>query len=265
MPEFVTSQFSLVAIGLAVVAIAVVLLLIWVLSIDRRTRSVADSLEVERRKVAEMQMVIGRRNAAARSQGSAQARPQGQGVPPQDRQCRQGQGVSASGQAARQPQGRPVRSAEQGGAVQRAPHQTAQVQVGQGQPRADTSRAAAPQAASARSSQSGERMRGASRDGRRVEASQSGVVSRRDAVSRQVRPEVRAQTARSSQSSGRVAAQQPAARGVQRTEARDARQQVARGDQGASRQAARESGRTAPAARESNRPAQSSSRGKHAR
>ena len=66
------SPFALVGIGLAVLAVAIVLLVAWVVAIDRRTRGVVDGLEVERRKVAEMQVIV--------SQGVARGggpRPQG--------------------------------------------------------------------------------------------------------------------------------------------------------------------------------------------
>lgn len=76
MFEFLSSPFGLVAVGLAVLAVAVLALCLWITTLDRRMRGMADGLEAERRKVAEMQMVIGRRNNAARSYGRPRA-PQG--------------------------------------------------------------------------------------------------------------------------------------------------------------------------------------------
>jgi len=67
--EFLSSPFGLVAVGLGVLAVAVLALCLWITTLDRRMRGMADGLEAERRKVAEMQMVIGRRNNAARSYG----------------------------------------------------------------------------------------------------------------------------------------------------------------------------------------------------
>ena len=69
MFEFLSSPFGLVAVGLGVLAVAVLALCLWITTLDRRMRGMADGLEAERRKVAEMQMVIGRRNNAARSYG----------------------------------------------------------------------------------------------------------------------------------------------------------------------------------------------------
>lgn len=67
--EFLSSPFGLVAVGLGVLAVAVLALCLWITTLDRRMRGMADGLEAERRKVAEMQMVIGRRSNAARSYG----------------------------------------------------------------------------------------------------------------------------------------------------------------------------------------------------
>lgn len=330
MPDFTTSPFFLVAVGLAVVAVAVVLLVIWVVTIDRRMRGVADGLEIERRKVAEMQMVIGRRNVAARSQGSAQARPQGHGAPGQNQAYQRGQAggaASAQSQVRQQPcvqdrQQADVRS-------QSRPFHPAQVQVqasarvsaqasarcaqqgasraegpGQGRPRAaqsqfapssqQPSRGAAARrsgaspsrdssqvAGSSSAFQSDERVRGVSRAVRDDESSlQSGVVPRRAAAARQAKPEVRAQSARASQSVGRAAASQPAARGDQQPAARVSRQPAQRSaaqrSAAASEYAAASAPvRSAPSAREASHPAepargashsaQSSSRGRHAR
>ncbi|MEC4183593.1 hypothetical protein VJ918_02105 [Adlercreutzia sp. R21] len=74
MFEFLSSPFGLVAVGLGVLAVAVLALCLWITTLDRRMRGMADGLEAERRKVAEMQMVIGRRNNAARSYGNRAAR-----------------------------------------------------------------------------------------------------------------------------------------------------------------------------------------------
>ncbi len=65
------SPFALVAVGLIVLAVAIVLLVVWVIAIDRRTRGVVDGLEVERRKVAEMQVIVSQRV------GRGPQRPQG--------------------------------------------------------------------------------------------------------------------------------------------------------------------------------------------
>lgn len=74
MFEFLSSPFGLVAVGLGVLAVAVLALCFWITTLDRRMRGMADGLEAERRKVAEMQMVIGRRNNAARSYGGGRGR-----------------------------------------------------------------------------------------------------------------------------------------------------------------------------------------------
>ena len=103
MFEFLSSPFALVAIGLAVLAVAIVLLVIWIIALDRRMRGVVDGLETERRKVAEMQMVIGRRNVA-RGYGSGRSRqghsprgPQPTGaVPPAAAQPQQGHAQGAA-------------------------------------------------------------------------------------------------------------------------------------------------------------------------
>lgn len=70
MFEFLSSPFGLVAVGLGVLAVAVLALCLWITTLDRRMRGMADGLETERRKVAELQMVIGRRANAARSYGN---------------------------------------------------------------------------------------------------------------------------------------------------------------------------------------------------
>lgn len=67
MFEFLSSPFSLVATGLAVLAVAIVLLVVWIVGLDRRIRGMADGLEAERRKVAEMQMIVSRRGQKQRS------------------------------------------------------------------------------------------------------------------------------------------------------------------------------------------------------
>ncbi|WP_305297429.1 hypothetical protein, partial [Parvibacter caecicola] len=61
MIDFLSSPFSLVSVGLGVLAVAIIGMVAWVLSIDRRTRGMVDSLEQERRKVAEMQVFLSRR------------------------------------------------------------------------------------------------------------------------------------------------------------------------------------------------------------
>lgn len=66
------SPFTLVGVGLVILAVAIVLLVVWVIALDRRTRGVVDGLEVERRKVAEMQVIVSQRVARGggpRSQG----------------------------------------------------------------------------------------------------------------------------------------------------------------------------------------------------
>lgn len=90
--EFLSSPFGLVAVGLGVLAVAVLALCLWITTLDRRMRGMADGLETERRKVAELQMVIGRRANAARSYGNrgraaAPAPAPGSGV---GRRCRFG-------------------------------------------------------------------------------------------------------------------------------------------------------------------------------
>ena len=67
--EFLSSPFGLVAVGLGVLAVAVLALCLWITTLDRRMRGMADGLETERRKVAELQMVIGRRAPAKRRPG----------------------------------------------------------------------------------------------------------------------------------------------------------------------------------------------------
>ena len=69
------SPFALVAVGLIVLAVVIVLLVVWVIAIDRRTRGVVDGLEVERRKVAEMQVIVSQRV------GRGPQRPQGRSGP----------------------------------------------------------------------------------------------------------------------------------------------------------------------------------------
>ncbi|MDO4290854.1 MAG: hypothetical protein Q4C41_06470, partial [Eggerthellaceae bacterium] len=86
MGEFFSSPIALVALGMAVLAVAIVLLVVWTVTLDRRMRGVVDGLEAERRKVAEMQMAMGRRNPASRGYGSARraagaAAPRAQGAP----------------------------------------------------------------------------------------------------------------------------------------------------------------------------------------
>ena len=85
---------ALAAIGLVVLAVAVVVLVVWLTVVDRRTRGVVDGLEVERRKVAEMQVLLSqmmgqapgsRRPRGAAGRGGArpaqgQARPQTPGA-----------------------------------------------------------------------------------------------------------------------------------------------------------------------------------------
>lgn len=66
MFEFLSSPFGLVAVGLGVLAVAVLALCLWITTLDRRMRGMADGLETERRKVAELQMVIGRCRPGAR-------------------------------------------------------------------------------------------------------------------------------------------------------------------------------------------------------
>ena len=122
--EFLSSPFGLVAVGLGVLAVAVLALCLWITTLDRRMRGMADGLETERRKVAELQMVIGRRANAARSYGNrgraaapapapapvaaaAPAAPAGTAVPPR------GAGapvpMGASRRRGRAPAGRPCR------------------------------------------------------------------------------------------------------------------------------------------------------------
>lgn len=127
MFEFLSSPFGLVAVGLGVLAVAVLALCLWITTLDRRMRGMADGLETERRKVAELQMVIGRRANAARSYGNrgraaapaaAPAAPAGTAVPPR------GAGapvpMGASGGAAVPPRGSvPASAGAPAGAVPR--------------------------------------------------------------------------------------------------------------------------------------------------
>lgn len=86
MAEFLSSPYSLLILGLAVLAFAIILLMIWIVIIDRRTRGVVDGLETERRKVAEMQRIVGQRQASRPGYAparSASAHPRAQKVQPQ--------------------------------------------------------------------------------------------------------------------------------------------------------------------------------------
>lgn len=126
MFEFLSSPFGLVAVGLGVLAVAVLALCLWITTLDRRMRGMADGLEAERRKVAELQMVIGRRANAARSYGNrgraaapapapapvaaaAPAAPAGTAVPP-----RGSVPASAGAPAGAVPRGRGSRPAPAG-------------------------------------------------------------------------------------------------------------------------------------------------------
>ena len=126
MFEFLSSPFGLVAVGLGVLAVAVLALCLWITTLDRRMRGMADGLETERRKVAELQMVIGRRANAARSYGNrgraaapapapapvaaaAPAAPAGAAVPP-----RGSVPASAGAPAGAVPRGRGSRPAPAG-------------------------------------------------------------------------------------------------------------------------------------------------------
>lgn len=88
MEAVLTSPIVLVAVGLAVLSVAMVLLVVWLVTLDRRMRGVVDSLEAERRKVAEMQAVMGRRGGAGRGYGAPRAQRQ-RPVQPQPSQGRQ--------------------------------------------------------------------------------------------------------------------------------------------------------------------------------
>ena len=115
MFEFLSSPFGLVAVGLGVLAVAVLALCLWITTLDRRMRGMADGLETERRKVAELQMVIGRRANAARSYGNrgraAAATGAGAGAPVP---------MGASGSAAVPPRGSvPASAGAPAGAVPR--------------------------------------------------------------------------------------------------------------------------------------------------
>lgn len=90
MIDFLSSPFSLVSVGLGVLAIAIIGIVVWILSIDRRTRGMVDSLEQERRKVAEMQVFLSRRGndgarrtpRAPQSGAAVGARPAGTNAVP---------------------------------------------------------------------------------------------------------------------------------------------------------------------------------------
>ena len=77
------SPFALVAIGLLVLAVIIVILVGWIIAIDRRTRGVVDGLEVERRKVAEMQVIVSQRVAQGGGprRGAGRPGPGGAGGP----------------------------------------------------------------------------------------------------------------------------------------------------------------------------------------
>lgn len=110
MFEFLSSPFGLVAVGLGVLAVAVLALCFWITTLDRRMRGMADGLEAERRKVAEMQMVIGRRNNAARSYGGGRGRaaaPAGAEAPRAAAPVDRG-GYPVGAQAGAGPAGRPA-------------------------------------------------------------------------------------------------------------------------------------------------------------
>ena len=106
MLEFMSSPFGLVAVGLGVLAIAVLALCLWITALDRRMRGMADGLEAERRKVAEMQMVIGRRNNANR--GYAAPRP-ARGAAPMTGQVPMAGATAAGVPVQGVPQGQPAR------------------------------------------------------------------------------------------------------------------------------------------------------------
>lgn len=80
MLDFLSTPFGLVAVGLGVLAVAMLALCLWITALDRRMRGMADGLEAERRKLAEMQRAFGRSTVAARGMGG---RPQGMGYPQQ--------------------------------------------------------------------------------------------------------------------------------------------------------------------------------------
>lgn len=107
MAEFLSSPYSLLILGLVVLAFAIILLMIWIVIIDRRTRGVVDGLETERRKVAEMQRIVGQRQASRPGYAparSASAHPQAQKVQPQAaRPARSQQAAQPVRQAAQQP------------------------------------------------------------------------------------------------------------------------------------------------------------------
>lgn len=107
MAEFLSSPYSLLILGLVVLAFAIILLMIWIVIIDRRTRGVVDGLETERRKVAEMQRIVGQRQASRPGYAparSASAHPQAQKVQPQAAcPARSQQAAQPVRQAAQQP------------------------------------------------------------------------------------------------------------------------------------------------------------------
>lgn len=99
MFEFLSSPFGLVAVGLGVLAVAVLALCLWITTLDRRMRGMADGLETERRKVAELQMAIGRRANAARSYGH-RGRVPAPGSAPADAPVGASSGMAAAPMAA---------------------------------------------------------------------------------------------------------------------------------------------------------------------
>ncbi|MCI8367899.1 MAG: hypothetical protein HFJ66_09970 [Eggerthellaceae bacterium] len=156
MIDFLSSPFSLVSVGLGVLAIAIIGMVAWVLSIDRRTRGMVDSLEQERRKVAEMQVFLSRRgnNDAGRraprtpqSGAAVGARPAGQGS------AAAGAAGAAAGASAARPQGQPAGAVPGSQAAQYAAQQAAAAQRGGAVPvgaGAYPSTPGAPQAAAGR-------------------------------------------------------------------------------------------------------------------
>lgn len=126
MAEFLSSPYSLLILGLVVLAFAIILLMIWIVIIDRRTRGVVDGLETERRKVAEMQRIVGQRQASrpgyAPARSASAQHPQAQKVQPQAappaRSQQAAQPVRQAAQPVRQAAQQPGRSRGQGASSQ---------------------------------------------------------------------------------------------------------------------------------------------------
>lgn len=240
MIDFLSSPFSLVSVGLGVLAIAIIGMVAWVLSIDRRTRGMVDSLEQERRKVAEMQVFLSRRGndgarraprapqpgaavgaRAAAGEAAAAARPQAASAAaggPAAGQRMGGQPMTAPSADSR-PMGRPAAASAAGYPVSGQP-MSGQV-APMGQPGARSAVQAQPAAASAprQEKQRGRGGRGAINVPYGVDqtggAGYAGLDPRGEAQARAAQAaRIRQQAAREAQMRAAQQAAQPANRGA---------------------------------------------------